>query len=287
MIDKKTRTRIRPVRRAGITESKIAELDALTIQVLDAQHDVDQNQAIVTSLTEKLNNFRVYVAIADTKRTQALNNKNLLDKLVRCALNLRDNSEVTFNEAVKADNKIKELAIQIGDVMNKLIYSAEVINKLANSVIRKKALNPLISDELINVLTAAGTNANNAVALTLVALQSTYASQATTIESEQALALEFIQSMSLYQTLTGVKPQENQALPGNAVTISKKTIVPLQKLLYNAYKEAKSNYEAADYAFNVTTAQLNNAQGALSKSQVNLMSLQAGLAAANAAALAS
>lgn len=287
MIDQKTRTTIRPMRRAGITESKKAELDALTIQVLDAQHDVDQNQAIVTSLTEKLNNFQGYLAIADTKRTEALNNKNLVDQLVRSALDLRDNSEIAFNEVVKADNKTKELAIQIGDVMNKLIYSAEVINKLANSVIRKKALNPLISDELISVLTTAGTDANNAVALTLVALQSTYAAQATTIESEQALALEFIQSMNFYQTLTGTKPQENQALPSNAVTEKKQIIVPLQKLLHQAYKEAKSNYEAADYALNVTTVQLNNAQGALSKSQVNLKSLQSGLAAANAAALAS
>ncbi|MBC8053439.1 MAG: hypothetical protein H7Y13_10285 [Sphingobacteriaceae bacterium] len=287
MIDQKTRTMIRPMRRAGITESKKAELDALNIQVLDAQHDVDQNQAIVTSLTEKLNNFQGYLAIADTKRTEALNNKNLVDQLVRSALDLRDNSEIAFNEVVKADNKTKELAIQIGDVMNKLIYSAEVINKLANSVIRKKALNPLISDELISVLTTAGTDANNAVALTLVALQSTYAAQATTIESEQAMALEFIQSMNLYQTLTGTKPQENQALPSNAVTEKRNTIVPLQKLLHYAYKEAKSNYEAADYALNVTTVQLNNAQGTLSKSQVSLKSLQSGLAAANAAALAS
>jgi hypothetical protein len=288
MIDQKiSPILIAPSKRKGITEEKKADLNALIIQVQDAQYIVDQNQAIVTSLTEKLNNFQQFLAIADAKRTQALTNKNLVIQLVQSSKDLQSNSQIAFNEIVAADGKTKSLATKISDVMNKLIYSAEVINKLASFVIRKKALNPLISDELISVLTTAGTDANNAVALTLVALQSTFAAQATTIESEQAMALEYIQSMDLYQALTGTKPGSN--IPPIAPVIPAKatTKTPLSTLLLDAYKDAKNNYELAYEALNITTRQLSNAQTQLNKSQVTLGSLQAGLAAANAAALAS
>ena len=168
MIDQKiSPILIAPSKRKGITEEKKADLNALIIQVQDAQYIVDQNQAIVASLTEKLNNFQNFLAIADAKRTQALNNKNIVIQLVQSSKDLQSNSQIAFNEIVAADGKTKSLATKISDVMNKLIYSAEVINKLASFVIRKKALNPLISDELISVLTTAGTDANNAVALTL------------------------------------------------------------------------------------------------------------------------
>ncbi|MDP9046807.1 MAG: hypothetical protein M3N14_01635 [Bacteroidota bacterium] len=274
------------MKRKGITEEKKADLNALIIQVQDAQYIVDQNQAIVASLTEKLNNFQNFLAIADAKRTQALNNKNIVIQLVQSSKDLQSNSHIAFNEIVAADEKTKSLATKISDVMNKLIYSAEVINKLASFVIRKKALNPLIPDELISVITAAGTNANNAVALTLVALQSTFAAQATTIESEQAMALEYIQAMDLYQALTGIKPGPN--IPRIApITPAKTTKIPLSTLLIDAYSDAKANYELAYEALNITTRQLSNAQTQLNKSQVTLGSLQAGLAAANAAALAS
>jgi len=289
MIDQKiSPILITPMKRRGITEEKKADLNALIIQVQDAQYIVDQNQAIVTSLTEKLNNFQNFLAIADTKRTQALNNKNLVVQLVQTSKDLQGNSQIAFNEIVAADEKTKSLAIKVSDVMNKLIYSAEVINKLASFVIRKKALNPLISDELISVFTTAGTDANNAVTLTLVALQSTFAAQATTIESEQAMALEYIQSMDLYQALTGIKPEPHAKIPSIVpITPVKKTNTSLSTLLHDAYTEAKNNYELAYEALNITTRQLSNAQTQLNKAQVTLGSLQAGLAAANAAALAS
>jgi hypothetical protein len=178
---------------------------------------------------------------------------------------------------VIADSKTQSLAKYITDVMNKLIYSAEMINKLANYVVRKKALNPLISDELVSMLGTAGSDANNAVALTLVALKSTFASQASNMESQSATALEYVQSMDVYQLITGTN-NDGKELLGN---------VSLKSLLYKAYAEAKSNYEEIHTAVVLTTTQLNNAQNSLNKAQVALKSLQTGLAAGNAAALAS
>lgn len=261
------------MKRYGITERKKTELDALTIQVIDAQENVAQYQSIVTSLTAKATDFHAFLAIATNNKTQAYTNKVLVDQLVQSAINLQSNSDIAFNEMVIADARTKTLTSNVNAVMNKLIYSAEVINKLANLVIRKKALNPLISDELVSMISTAGTDANNAVALSLIALQSTFVAQATVMESETAVALEYTQSIAFTKLLTG-------AVAGGSP-------ISLQGLFHQAFATAKKNYRLTEKANFRTTNQLDMAKANLNKAQVKLKSLQSGLAAANAAALAS
>jgi hypothetical protein len=265
--------------RYGITESKKAELDKLSIQVIDAQYDVNKFQSIVTSLADKVNNFQAFLATAENTRTQAYNNKMLMTQLVQNALDLQNNSNIAFDEIVLADTKTKILGANIKQVIDKLIYSAEVLNKLATIITRKKALNPLISDELISVLATAGSDANNAVALALVALKSTFAAQASNMESEAAIELAYTQSSDLYETLVnGMASDEVE---------EKEKEKSLEYLLHEAYKNAKANYQKIEKALTICTKQLNDAKSDLNKAQIKLKSLQSGLAAANAAALAS
>jgi hypothetical protein len=265
----------------GITERKKQELGTLTQQVLDAQETVDQQQAIVSSLTTKSNKLQADLATADTNKTTALNNKDLLDEVVENLLSLKNNSETTFDETVLAESKIKKVAVEISDIIQKLIFSAEIINKLGNLVIRKKATNPLISDELVTLVTTSGTNANNAVALTLVALQSVFSAQATTKESEVAVALEVLQAIQLYEFVIGENVDDIQS----AKPLSPETSI--SGLLDTAYNVQFNMYNQALAASKDTIKQLNSAKRELSRAQVKLSSLQAGLAAANAAALAS
>lgn len=264
----------------GITERKKQEIDFLTQEVLNAQNEVEQYQAIVDSLTEKSTKLQTELATAEANKTQALNNKNAVDNVINNAKDLYESSGVTYQEAATAEDKIKTVATEINTVINKLIYSAEVINKLSNAVIRKKAINPLISDELISMVTKADSDANNAVALTLVALESVFASQASTIESKSALSLELLQATKLYEFIIGEEIDNVE----NEISSSKKS---LKKYLYDAYDITSNIYEEILVASNDTTSQLNATKNSLSKAQVNLKSLQSGLAAANAAALAS
>jgi len=254
--------------RMGITEDKKAELDALTLQVLEAQQDVEQLQAIVNSLTDKLNDFNGFLAIADAARTSALNNYNLIKQLVQNATDLQSNSVIAFNEMDAANLKTQTLAKKIKIVIDKLIYSVEVLNKLAITVTRAKALNPLISDDLVSRITQAGTDANNAVALALVALQSTFAAQASGLQSTEAITLEEMQSAVFLHVLSQDKTS-------------------LLNLLKNAYTGAGLQYDAAQSSCDMVTRQLGEAQSKLDVAQVKLKSLQSGLNAANAAALAS
>ena len=272
------------VRTHGVTEKKKAELDALIIEVLDAQHDVDQYQAMVDSLLEKSMKFQVYLSDADSDRAKTLSNRNMVDSLLQSVIDLYGNSKIANTEATDADARTKALATQINTVVNKLIYSADIIKKLGNLVVRRKAQNPLISDELVSILSTVGSDVNNAVALSLVALRSVFAAQASAIETHQGSDLEFKQSVTLYELLTGhdIRDIDNrkndQEISDNGSLYGK---------LYKAYEDAKKHYEETHKGYTMTMQQLNHAQVHLNKAQTKLKSLQSGLSAGNAAALSS
>jgi len=257
----------------GVTENKKRTLDSLTIQVLNATDEVSQLQAIVSSLTDKSTTYQGFLTQADANKTQAFNNVGLMNTVVKNAQNLKDNSEIALGEIILANSKTENVAQNTTSVTNKLIYTAEMINKLANLIIRKKAQNPLISDQLITMITAAGNNANNAVALSLVALNATFTAQSTNKQVQNTAALESLQSIKLYDKLTNDKKTNSPSLS-------------LKTLLNNAYDIAVAEFNKMQSAYNETLNQLNLKTADLNKAQINLKSLQSGLAAANAAALA-
>lgn len=262
----------------GITEQKKAELDDLTTEVLDAQSNVEQLTAIVNSLQSKADFYATYLSSSTANRDQALANKDALNDLIHQIKQLLNNSDIAFNESVLADAKIKDLAILLNQVMNKLIYSAELVNKLGVLVTRKKSLNPLISDDLVTMVATAGTDSNNAVALTLVALQSVFAAQAASLEAEAASALEYTEAMKLYEIITGTDHDGKESSNHDKALIH---------LIDKAYDQAEDKYKEAKKADKEVLEQLSEVKTKLSKAQIHLQSIQAGLAAANAAALAS
>lgn len=271
------------IKRYGITERKKAELDALAAEIADATYQVEQYQAMVTSLTAKQNKFQSTLGEAETAREHTLDNLNLVNQLVKRIKDLVENAHEAFHETGLASKKTEEeLAPEMKRVMDKLIYSADIINKLAALVVRKKAVNPLISDDLVSRITTAGNDANNAVALTLTALQTICTAQASNMESSAAVSLSYQQSLELYRLITG----KNAPGPSQLSFMSKNSLSnSLQGRLQQAYDMSKTHYDAVLEANQLTTQQLNDAITQLNKAQVNLKSLQAGLAAGNAAVL--
>ncbi|GGG31326.1 hypothetical protein GCM10011344_35310 [Dokdonia pacifica] len=262
----------------SITEEKKKELDALTSQVLAAQNQVEELQAVVTSLAEKSTKVEAQLAARDANKTKALNNKELVDKVVDQVIDLEKSSKIIDKEIKSSCEKIGAVALDIKKVIDLLIYSAEEINYLSNLIVREKAKNPLISDELVTMVGNAGTNANNAVALTLVALDSVFTARANTTESDSAIILENFHAEKLYDFMTKEDPSNtHEDLPKTNI----------KTLIDTMYDNALELYALALDAKNDTTKQLSNATTALDSAKMNLSSLEAGLAAANAAALAS
>lgn len=266
-------------KRYGVVERKKAEIDKLSNEVLNNQAEVDEDQAIVNSLTDKLNRLQSQLNAASANKSVALTNNELGEQLVNNAIDLMNSSEMTYKQILKTQSSTYTLSSNIEEVINKLIYSVEVINKFSALVTRKKASNPLISDELITVLSTAGTDANNAVALTMTALSSVFASQGTIAESESSLALEYLQSVKLVEFVLGQEVDYNsgEVLPQKGI----------KEMLQEAYDTASAMYDSALEAVEDTQGQLDNAKDDLSAAQIRLASSEAGLAAANAAALAS
>lgn len=262
----------------GVTEKKKAELDALTAQVLNTQNQVEQLQAVVNSLQAKTNRFQDDLNLAKQNKATASANKLDLVSITQSVTDLLASSNIAFDQMVLADTSAKKLAAQMNEVINKLIYSAELINKLGNLIVRKKALNPLISNDLVSMIATAGNDANNAVALALVALKSTFTAQATSIESEATAALELTNAIKLLEIITG---KNAQGKPSTRISQC------LTELIDEAHTQAIKKSAQAEKALQEVTEQLNAAKAQLSKTQVKLNSLQTGLAAANAAALAS
>ncbi len=142
-------------------------------------------------------------------------------------------------------------------------------------MIRKKALNPLISDELISLITTTDKDANNAIALTLASLKPAFAALTTNKEAEAITALEHMQAEKLYDLLVIDKD------PTTFPSLKPPTI------LDNSYTKSKEEYDVAKIDLDKITIELNSATEELNAAQITLKSLQSGLAAATAAFLAS
>jgi hypothetical protein len=88
-------------------------------------------------------------------------------------------------------------------LIEQLIFSVEIVDKLALMINKKKASRTIISNELVAIITAASADANNAVATTLTALNSCYAAMASGSEANKITILECIQGFELYGLISG------------------------------------------------------------------------------------
>ena len=240
-------------------------LDKLAAEIADAQRRYDASQIEVLALTDKVSTFQMQVAAAEANRVTALNNKNLFMQLLQSADDLNTITANGCLQVAAAASTSEQLASEATDVVNKLIYSAELVNKLSDLIVRQKALNPLMSDDLVSRVAMACTDANNAVALSLTALQSCFAAQAATAQTS---------------SISEAGQQRSAAL---CTLLSESAKSGLNAAIRGAYDAAIARYETDRKSNETANTEFTLAQAKLSKAQTELKSLQAGLAAANAA----
>jgi hypothetical protein len=276
------------IRKYGVTEKKKAEIDELIIKVRNAEDEVGAFQAVVTSLGEKLQKFQGELAVANANKEQGLANKNLMESIVMEVRDLLQDSVNVQNLMNTSESKIEKAASQMSVLINELIYSADLINKLSELIARKKQSNPLISDELVTKVTKAGSDANNAISLTLTALQAIFTSQATNVEGQNVLKLERKFANDLNSMIKFKQRSKDKENSTGLFEISndKESKTNISDMLLQAYENYKELYNQTLRATNDTTKQLSETSLALDNAVVNLNSLKSSLAAAQAAALA-
>lgn len=196
----------------GVAAQKNADIESLSNQVNAAQYKVDELTAVVQSLTEKQGHFTQLLTQADAKKATALSNFNQVKLVATNVTELKRYSTVVNTQTSDANGAICDTSETMATLIDQLIFSVDVIEKLAGFVNRQKAVNKVIPDELVTVLNTATTDANSAVALTLTALQSSYASVSSADEAKTVSDLEQEQSVELENLLmgTGINQQQQK-----------------------------------------------------------------------------
>ena len=221
----------------GIAEQKNAEIDALTSQVNKAQFRVNQLTTVVTSLTAKQANFAALLTDADSKKDAALANLNQAKTLVANVETLQRYSILVSQQTDKSLRNVRETSNHMAELIEQLIFSADVVEKLSGFVNRQKAANNVIPDALVAVLNQATSDANNAVALTLTALQSSYASAASVDQAGSVSALEARQAQQWLTLLTGTSSDVQESLAQKRVNAVIKSVEKVLKALGKAQRE--------------------------------------------------
>ncbi|OHU84954.1 MULTISPECIES: hypothetical protein [Pseudoalteromonas] len=254
----------------GVAQSKNSDIQSLTDQVTQAQFTVNELSNVVASLTEKQAYFANLLALASSKQATSLSHYNQAKTLssdVTETLRYVDIVATQIGGHTAASGslsqKLSETAEYMSKLINKLIFSVDVIEKLSDFVNRRKAVNQVIPDDLITFLNNAVAESNNAVSLTLTALQSCYASITPVAETSEVSTVQSTQAHNLSEQVTH-----------------------LQNLLQDLYEASTDSYKQALSASNMANTQLEDAQAQLAEAKATLASLNAGLEAAKAAAFA-
>ena len=271
----------------GIANAKKGKLDSLTMQVTETQYEVDQYQAIINAETEKSVQFNAFLTEADANKSTALANLNLVKGIDFSVNSLVKSTKLAMEQSGTAAKKISQVSGDMSTLVDKLIFSVELIVRFDQLVNKQKASNPLIPDTLISFMSKAVTDANNAVALTLAALESCYAAEATALRSKSVINLENDQVIELEDKIENIAP-ESSSLPMDGIyhvglTVESTGVLPLS---IQAYNKANDKYKQALVDNNMVNQQLAHAKTLLATATTSLSSYKAGLAAATAAAYA-
>ena len=275
----------------AIIEAKKADLNSLSNEIKVAKYKVSEMQAIVTALEQKSSEFSMFLESAETSKETTLSNLNLFKSTLNSVTEFLGNAVTQEIQATDAHGKIDSTATEVSGLINRLIYSGEMINKFAQLVFHKKQYNPLISDELVKTVTTANADVNEAIAATLTALTSCYSTKAVAGESVSLCTLDKKQATKLLDLMrVKTTPATASSTPAPDQQASHQQAPhkqqSLHELLHNAYDNAKLDYKQALRSSEIVTKQTEHAQTSLNNATSQLSSLQAGLSAATAAALA-
>lgn len=276
----------------GIVYKEKATLDWLAMQVAEAQYEVDQYQAIVDAETAKSTQFNSFLTAAEANKAAALTNFNLAIDIDSSVSALCTSTGLALKQTGTATREIKRVSGEMATLINKLIFTVELIDRFGQLVNKQKLSNPLIPDALISFMAKATADANNAVALTLVALQSCYVAEATSLRSQEIIALENNQVTTLKSTIeqqafaSKVKDTMSLVFDGDFMVGFTPDCTGILALVRQAYDKASEKYNQALANVNIVNQQLAYAKSELVTATTSLNSYKAGLAAATAAAYA-
>ncbi|WP_204346426.1 hypothetical protein [Psychroserpens algicola] len=268
-----------------VTDFKQAELDRLKNLVYEAKYEADYYEAIYNALSEKQTRYNASLNTSEANANQADTNKKRIDTLVQEAKQLFDDSGDLYKAIRHLKSETLSIDSEIKVLLENLIYNIDLISKLSNLIKTIKAQNPLISDQLVDMINTAEVDANTAFDFTFKALESSFETQILISKSQSAATTEYKQSLDLLALLIGhfklldvVRPGATHEVDADAIDAKS-----LQDFVNDMYNAAQTNYITNAKAVELCDAELKDVTLSLDNAKLKLQSLTDELNAVEAA----
>ena len=262
---------IRPKRLPDVTANKTAVIANLELQVKSQTTIVAQAEAKYNSYQSKLAEFNSLLSEAEADLSTAQANHNQYMTVEGNTLGTNQAAETSSEVSQTTYALSKKLLEEWNQVGYLALKSATQIAEVTDYIQKRKAANPLISNDLVNDAVTANKNAATTVKLVINALND--AMDAMTSASEASRSTD----LTMLYSEMGVNLTTGNTATGTDVSTALKTLIA------NALTAAQDNVTAYQNAVNTVTAQTSQAKQEYDEANDQLEAYQSALAAAQVA----
>lgn len=256
----------------NITAKKTSTLQNLQRQVNDATTIAAKAEAQYDSFVNKAQLFRDLLTQATTELNTVKGQWNLFLTLKSSLKALEETSDESTEIAQVSYSDTKKLIKKWEDVVQQTLEAADAINLASTFINKRKASNPLISNDLVADATLAANNATATVTAVINALTSALNSLSSANQANNSTELT-----GLYIDMASAVLLSNEK---NHPDVAH---VPLQESLSNLLKVATNKVTAMQNASDSANSEMARAKDQLDAANAKLATAQAALSAAQAA----
>lgn len=291
-------TELRKVRPVDVTAKKSTKIEYLQLQVNDASTVVAKADSKYKSFVEKANIFTELYNEAAADLQTAEGYWKLFFQIKSDLEALKETANEANLIAVDVQRDIRQLIIAWEEVTADTLKAAEAIVLTARYIQKRKASNPLISNDLVKDATAAAKAAEKTVAAVVKAFKAALSMLSSSAQANNSTALT-----NVYINLAMTALIENKSEDGKLPKLLSKLLIdeeipkgeldvikkwasdkkPLEESLKDALKEAKSKDKRALMASEQANKEMNKAKEELALAQATLATWEAALNAAETA----
>ncbi len=291
-------TELRKVRPVDGTTYKTNRIEYLQRQVNDASTVVAKADSKYKSFVEKANTFTELYNEAEADLQTAEGYWKLFLQVKSDLEALKETANEANLIAVDVQRDIRQLIIAWEEVTADTLKAAEAIVLTARYIQKRKASNPLISNDLVKDATAAAKAAEKTVAAVVKAFKAALSTLSSSAQANNSTALT-----NVYINLAMTALIENKSEDGKLPKLLSKLLIdeeipkgeldvikkwasnkkPLEESLKDALKEAKSKDKRALMASEQANKEMNKAKEELALAQATLATWEAALLAAKTA----
>lgn len=291
-------TELRKVRRVDVTADKTNRIEYLQRQVNDASTVVAKADSKYKSFVEKANTFTELYNEAEADLQTAEGYWKLFLQVKSDLEALKETANEANLIAVDVQRDIRQLIIAWEEVTADTLKAAEAIVLTARYIQKRKASNPLISNDLVKDATAAAKAAEKTVAAVVKAFKAALSMLSSSTQANNSTALT-----NVYINLAMTALIENKSEDGKLPKLLSKLLIdeeipkgeldvikkwasnkkPLEESLKDALKEAKSKDKRALMASEQANKEINKAKEERALAQATLATWEAALNAAETA----